>query len=84
MRSLSFYLGNFGALGLKGPGELGDPLWTSTEASFTCEATGAMVGPWLADLRVWLFGTSARLRSKITLYIGQLNMAWWEGRGLRK
>lgn len=58
-----FYSGNFRALRLMGPGEFGDPLWTNAEASFTLKATGAMVGSGLADLRAWVFGTSARLNS---------------------
>lgn len=36
-----------------------------------------MVGPGLADLGKWQFGTSASLRNKI-IYIGQPSMAWWE------
>lgn len=36
-----------------------------------------MVGPGLADLGKWQFGTSASLRNKI-IYIGLPSMAWWE------
>lgn len=64
------------------PGEIEGPLWTNAGASFTREATGPMVGPGLANGREWPFGTSIRLRIKITFHIGQPHVARWEERGL--